>query len=103
MDLVQIHNSDYVEYVIDVPESSQYTFAVRFQSPVYSGQINVQSPSSLWMSLPHTNGAYQTTFANVWMDAGARQRLRVAFPQGGFKICGFGIGSGTNNPPQLDC
>ena len=67
LDIVEIHSGDYVEYNIDVATSSQYTFAVRVESSTYSGQINVQvnNISALWLSVPHTNGAYQTVIANV--------------------------------------
>lgn len=101
-DIVQIDNADYVEYNINVATSSMYTFAARVESGVYSGQINLQTNnmSALWLSVPHTNGAYKTIWANVWLNAGTH-RLRVAFPQGGFKVHLFGFASGSNNPPQL--
>mmetsp|Transcript_15201 Transcript_15201/g.23644 ORF Transcript_15201/g.23644 Transcript_15201/m.23644 type:complete len:1021 (-) Transcript_15201:146-3208(-) len=99
-DLVQISNGDWAEYVVDVNSSGQYTFAARVDSATYSGQINIQinNISVLWLSVPHTHGSYKTISANVYLPAGT-QRLRVAFPQGGFQINWFQFNSGTNNPP----
>ena len=97
--IFQIDNADYSEYNIVVSSSSQFTFSARVFSSVYSGQINLQVDgiSKLWLSVPYTHGAWWTISANVWLDAGFH-RLRVAYPQGEFRLNYMSFGRGTNNP-----
>eukprot|EP00804_Cyclotella_cryptica_P018038 CCRYP_008322-RA/>CCRYP_008322-RA protein AED:0.05 eAED:0.05 QI:1251/1/1/1/1/1/2/224/695 len=97
--LTDISNGDYVEYNIQVPTGSQYTFSANVNSAVYSGQFNLQvnGNSVLWLSVPHTNGAWKSIMANVWLNPGT-YRVRVAFPQGGFSVDWMSFGSGSNNP-----
>jgi len=94
----KIHNGDYAEYKIQVAASGQYTFAALVNSPVYSGQFNLQLDgiSVLWLSVPHTNGNWKMIWANVWLNAGT-YRLRVAFPQGGFEVDRMAFAEGSNN------
>lgn len=98
--IFQIDDGDFVEYKIDVTLSGQYTFAARVESPIYSGQINLQVDgiSVLWLSVPHTSGGWRTIWANVRLNAGIH-RLRVAIPQGGFKVNWMLFNAGDNNPP----
>ena len=95
-----ISNGDFVEFEISVASGSQYTFAARVTSPIYSGQLNLQINGNavLWLSVPFTNGGWQTISANVWLNAGS-YTLRVAFPQGGYEVTRFAFRTGVNNPP----
>ena len=95
-----LSNGDFVEFDISVASSSQYTFAARVTSPTYFGQLNLQINGNavLWLSVPYTNGGWQTISANVWLNAGS-YKLRVAFPQGGYEVTWFAFRTGVNNPP----
>mmetsp|Transcript_6839 Transcript_6839/g.15117 ORF Transcript_6839/g.15117 Transcript_6839/m.15117 type:complete len:967 (+) Transcript_6839:113-3013(+) len=98
--ITHITNGDYVEYNIDIVGSGDYTFSARINSPVWSGQINllIDGVSKLWLSVPHTGGAWQTISGNIHGVGAGAHRLRVAFPSGGFKVDWVSFGAGTNNP-----
>jgi beta-glucanase (GH16 family) len=84
-----IESGDWMDYTVNVPEAGVYTVEYRVASPGATGQIQLQSGSSVLATtaVPNTGGwqNWQTVSATVQLGAG-QQTLRVYASGTGFNV-----------------